>query len=153
VAEDVLAAVDSKWSFAISPDDRWIAMGQGDGDVLLWPVPDPDRLPIDTLPKDELVARLKALTNARAVRDDQSPDGWEIEWEPFPGWEDGPGVVAPGHTAGPRHPEVEGSPQASNGVCSRGGSSDLGGAVPGQYRPRCGRIVVGSLVVLSTTEA
>jgi len=26
----------------------------------------------------------------RAVRDEKSPDGWEIEWEPFPGWEDVP---------------------------------------------------------------
>ena len=24
---------------------------------------------------------------ARAVRDEASPDGWGIEWRPFPGWE------------------------------------------------------------------
>jgi hypothetical protein len=58
--------------------------------VLLWPVPDLGLPPIDTLPRDELVARLESFTNARAVRDDQSPDGWDIEWEPFPGWEDVP---------------------------------------------------------------
>jgi hypothetical protein len=82
---------DDVWSVAISPDDRWIAIGQGDGDVLLWPVPDLDRPPLDTLPHDELVARLEALTNARAVRDNRSPDGWDVRWEPFPGWRTVPG--------------------------------------------------------------
>jgi WD40 repeat protein len=82
--------VDHVTSVAISPDDRWIAVGQGDGDVLLWPVPDLDHPPVDTLPRDELVARIEALTNARAVRDDRQPDGWGIEWAPFPGWEDVP---------------------------------------------------------------
>ena len=47
-------------------------MVAGDGSVRLWPVPDLSRRPLHTLPYDELMARLKALTNLRAVADDQA---------------------------------------------------------------------------------
>jgi hypothetical protein len=46
--------------------------------------------PLHTLPYDELLARLRALTNLRAVRDPASSNGWRIEIGPFPGWRDVP---------------------------------------------------------------
>jgi hypothetical protein len=33
-----------------------------------------------------LLAKLKSLTNLRAVRDPASDSGWKIEFGPFPGW-------------------------------------------------------------------
>ncbi len=41
----------------------------------------------DTLPHDELIAKIKTLTNLRVVRDEGSPTGWKLEVGPFPGWE------------------------------------------------------------------
>ena len=43
--------------------------------------------PLHTLPRDELIAKLKTLTNLRVVRDEDSPTGWKVEVGPFPGWE------------------------------------------------------------------
>ena len=40
-----------------------------------------------TLPHDELIAKLKTLTNLRVVRDEESPTGWKLTHDPFPGWE------------------------------------------------------------------
>jgi WD40 repeat protein len=75
---------------AISPDLRWIASTGEDNTLRLWPMPDLDKPPLHTLPHDELVAKLKALTNLRAVRDAKSATGWAIELGPFPGWKDVP---------------------------------------------------------------
>jgi hypothetical protein len=75
---------------AISPDERWIATGDRSGDILLWPMPDLDRQPLETLPHDELIATLKSLTNVRAVRVDTGTDGWGIQVDPFPGWAEVP---------------------------------------------------------------
>ncbi len=75
---------------AISPDLRWIASTGEDNTLRLWPMPDLDKPPLHTLPHDELVAKLKSLTNLRAVRDDKSATGWTIELGPFPGWKDVP---------------------------------------------------------------
>jgi len=74
------------WAVAVSPDGRWIAAGD-DATVRLWPMPDLSKPPFHTLPHDELLAKLKTLTNLRAVRDEKSPTGWKIEVGPFPGWE------------------------------------------------------------------
>ena len=38
-------------------------------------------------PQDELIANLKTLTNLRVVRDPESPTGWKLTHDPFPGWE------------------------------------------------------------------
>jgi WD40 repeat protein len=72
-------------SLAISPDSRWIASAD-DESVRLWPMPDVTRPPLHTLPHDELLAKLDALTNLRAVRDPDSSTGWSFEVGPFPGW-------------------------------------------------------------------
>ncbi len=50
-------------------------------------MPDLSKPPLHTLPREELIARLKTLTNLRVVRDEEGPNGWEPEIDPFPGWE------------------------------------------------------------------
>jgi WD40 repeat protein len=75
------------FNLAISPDNRWIASSSiTDKTLRLWPMPDLDRPPLHTLPFDELIAKLKSLTNIRAVRDEEFSTGWKIEVGPFPGW-------------------------------------------------------------------
>jgi WD40 repeat protein len=74
------------WSVEIDPLGRWIASGGQDTTVRLWPTPDLSKPPLHTLPREELIAKLKSLTNLRAVRDPESSTGWKIEVGPFPGW-------------------------------------------------------------------
>jgi hypothetical protein len=50
-------------------------------------MPDLSKPPLHTLPHDELLAKLRSLTNLRAVPDPASPTGWKIEAGPFAGWE------------------------------------------------------------------
>jgi WD40 repeat protein len=75
---------------AISPDLRLVASTGGDNTLRLWPMPDLDKPPLHTLPHGELVAKLKSLTNFRAVRDSKTGTSWTIETGPFPGWKDVP---------------------------------------------------------------
>jgi len=75
---------------AISPDERWIASAGEDNTLRLWPMPDLDKPPLHTLPHDELIAKLKSLTNLRAARDPESSTGWSVEIGPFPGWKEVP---------------------------------------------------------------
>jgi len=70
----------------VDPRGRWIAASSGT-EIRLWPMPDLDKPPLHTLQHDEFIAKLKTLTNLRAVRDEESPTGWKIEVGPFPGWE------------------------------------------------------------------
>ena len=41
---------------------------------------------MDALSREEFVNRLRALTDARAIAAQDSPTGYRIEYEPFPGW-------------------------------------------------------------------
>lgn len=81
---------------AVSPDGRWIASGSWipsggfEHSIRLWPMPDLSQPALHTLPRDELLAKLRSLTNLRAVQDPTSPSGWKIEPGPFPGWEEVP---------------------------------------------------------------
>ena len=87
----ILAGHTSAVQFvAISPDLRWVASSSEDNTLRLWPMPDLDKPPLHTLPHDELIAKLKSLTNFRAVADAKAPNGWKIEIGPFPGWKDVP---------------------------------------------------------------
>jgi len=74
-------------TLAIDPLGRWIASGGNDTTVRLWPMPDLSNPPLHTLPRDELIAKLKILTNLRVVRDEESSTGWKLTHDPFPGWE------------------------------------------------------------------
>ena len=77
---------DRVTALAVSPDGCWIASGSRDGTVRLWRFPDTSRPPLHTLPHDELLAKLRTLTNLRVVRDSGSSTGWRLEVGPFPGW-------------------------------------------------------------------
>jgi len=77
-------------TITISPDGRWIASGDDDGKILLWPMPDLDKPPLHSLPHDELIAKLHSLTNIRVVRDEETSTGWKVEVGPFPGWAEVP---------------------------------------------------------------
>ncbi len=79
---------DQVWGLAISPDGRWIASSSDDTTVRLWPMP--EGTPFHTLPRDELLERLRALTNVRAVEDEESSTGYTLDLAPFPGWEEVP---------------------------------------------------------------
>jgi WD40 repeat protein len=74
-------------ALAVDPLERWIASGSEDRTIRLWPMPDLSTPPLHTLPRDEIIAKLKSLTNLRVVRDDESPTGWNLTHDPFPGWE------------------------------------------------------------------
>jgi len=78
------------WLVAIDPLGRWVASGSEDTTVRLWPMPDLSKPPLHTLPHDELIAKLKSLTNLRVVRAEESATGWKLEVGPFPGWAEVP---------------------------------------------------------------
>jgi hypothetical protein len=74
---------------AISPDGRWVASASGT-EIRLWPTPDLSKPPLHTLPYEELMAKLRALTNLEVVEDPVAPTGYKLEIGPFPGWKDVP---------------------------------------------------------------
>jgi WD40 repeat protein len=72
-------------SVAISPDGRWVASSEsGEPTVRLWPMP--KGRPLHTLPHDELVSHLRSMTNMRIVRSDEPASGYQLDYDPFPGW-------------------------------------------------------------------
>lgn len=72
------------WSLEVEPGGRWIASAGDDGTVRVWPMPDGP--PFHTLSHDELLDRLRSLTNYRVVEDRASPSGYRLDFEPFAGW-------------------------------------------------------------------
>jgi WD40 repeat protein len=76
-------------SIVVSHDGRWIYTLAG-GEIRQWPMPDLSKPPLHTLPREELLAKLKTFTNLRAVRDEESSTGWKLEVGPFPGWAEVP---------------------------------------------------------------
>jgi hypothetical protein len=50
-------------------------------------MPDLAKPPLHTLPREELIAKLRSLTNLRVVEAPDSPSGWKLTHDPFPGWE------------------------------------------------------------------
>jgi hypothetical protein len=53
-------------------------------------MPDLSKPPLHELPHDELLSRLKALTNLRVVDDPDAPGEYVVKAGPFPGWESVP---------------------------------------------------------------
>jgi WD40 repeat protein len=73
-------------ALAVSPDGRWLASGATDHTIRIWPMPDMEEPPFHTLPFEEFMDQLRALTNLRAVPDETSSTGYKLEPGPFPGW-------------------------------------------------------------------
>jgi WD40 repeat protein len=70
---------------AVDPTGRWIASTEfSKGVVRLWPMPIAE--PLQTLPHEKLMNRLRQLTNVRVVADKNSSTGYRVEFSPFPGW-------------------------------------------------------------------
>jgi WD40 repeat protein len=64
-------------------DGKWIASASNDDTIRLWPVS--EGRPFHTLTHDELLAKLRALTNLRVVPDAPAT-AYKIRPDPFPGW-------------------------------------------------------------------
>jgi WD40 repeat protein len=72
---------------AVSTDGDWIASAGTDATIRLWPMPDMDEPPFHTLPYEEILDRLRAVTNLRVVEYEASSTGYRRYTSPFPGWE------------------------------------------------------------------
>jgi hypothetical protein len=49
-------------------------------------MPDVTKPPLHALVHNELMAKLRALTNLQVVEDEASATGYKLEIGPFPGW-------------------------------------------------------------------
>ena len=73
---------------AVDPHGRWVASAGADSTIRVWPMPQGP--PFHTLPYEELLDRLRAVTNLRVVPDEESASGYRTEIGPFPGWREVP---------------------------------------------------------------
>src|SRR5207249_2548611 len=69
----------------VSPDGKWIASTDNKSTLRLWRMP--EGKPFSSLSYDQLLNRLRDLTNVRAMTDKHSPNGYHIQYTPFPGWD------------------------------------------------------------------
>ncbi len=81
----LLGHESSVHDIVVHPSGQWIASIEDPGSVRLWRMP--EGKPFFTLPYDELLNRLRVLTNVRAVVDKTSSTGYRIRYPSFPGWE------------------------------------------------------------------
>jgi WD40 repeat protein len=72
------------WGLEAEPEGRWFVSAGSDGTARIWPMPEGQ--PFHTLPRGELLDRLRALTNYRIVDDSKSSSGHRLDFEPFRGW-------------------------------------------------------------------
>jgi len=79
----------SPHGLAVHPDGDWIASAAKDGTVRLWPMPDAGP-PLYTLSRDELLDRLRSLTNYRVVAEEKSPTGYRVTFDRLPAWNEVP---------------------------------------------------------------
>jgi WD40 repeat protein len=75
-------------SVAVSPDGEWIASASDDDTIRLWPMP--EGAPLHALPYEELLTKLRSLTNLRVVPDPESATGYGLEPGPVPNWTTAP---------------------------------------------------------------
>jgi hypothetical protein len=71
------------------PDGRVVAVDQ-EGGARSWPMPDADEPPLHTLPYDELLTKLRGVTNLRVVEDESQDTGYRLTLDGFAGWRETP---------------------------------------------------------------
>ncbi|PWT90541.1 MAG: hypothetical protein C5B54_06975, partial [Acidobacteria bacterium] len=74
-------------NIAIQPGGNWIAANVGQ-DLRFWQMP--EGIPFQNLSSVELADRLRGLTNLRIVSDNTIPNGYRLDYAPFPGWKKTP---------------------------------------------------------------
>jgi len=76
------------FSVSFDPTGEWLVSAGGDGTLRRWPVP--EGTPLHTLPREDLLAKLRSLTNYRVVPDEGSASGYRLEFDVLPSWETAP---------------------------------------------------------------
>ncbi len=68
----------------VHPGGQWIASTASDSVIRLWQMP--QGKPLNSLPYNEFLNHLRAMTNVRAVANTNSPSGYELQYQPLSGW-------------------------------------------------------------------